>query len=233
MPVVALLLVCLCGFTALSVEVATIATVKTQCQNAADSAALAGARTLNGSTTSSTSQAQANALAAASGNSALGWSASGQISVVPFASAEVSSTCGTYHYSTTTQSFSPAYTLASGENYNLVKATVQRVIKNTFFAVDGGISSAATTPTVVANAVAAHRPRDVVILLDFSGSMNDESDLWNSDIYFGPYYGLSNNTDPLVPTFGHYSSSSRRDRLRLLLSRRPVQYHHTDSGHSR
>ena len=53
MPVVALLMVSLCGFTALSVEVATIATVKVQCQNAADAAALAGARTLNGGATSS------------------------------------------------------------------------------------------------------------------------------------------------------------------------------------
>jgi Flp pilus assembly protein TadG len=208
MPVVALLMVCLCGFTALSVEVATIATVKVQCQNAADAAALAGARTLNGGTTSSTSQAQANALAAAQGNSALGMNSKGAVAVVPFASTEISSTVGTYHYSTTTQSFAPAYTLQSGEIYNLVSATVQRQIKNTFFAVDGGATSAAATPTIVANAVAAHRPRDVAVVLDFSGSMNNESDLWNCETYLGSLQNLSNNSDPVVPAFGHYSSSS-------------------------
>jgi Flp pilus assembly protein TadG len=208
LPVVALLMVCLCGFTALSVEVATIATVKTQCQNAADSAALAGARTLNGGTTSSTALAQANALAAASANSALGLNSSGKIAVVPFSSSEVTTTCGTYHYRTATQSFSPAYTLASGENYNLVSATVQRVVKNTFFSVDGGANSSAATPTIVANAVAAHRPRDVAVVLDFSGSMNNESDLWNCESYLGSLQNLSNNSDPIVPAFGHYSSST-------------------------
>jgi Flp pilus assembly protein TadG len=208
MPVVALLLVCLCGFTALSVEVAMMATVKIQCQNAADSAALAGARTLNGGATSSTSQAQANALTAAAANSALGWNSSGTLAVVPFASTEVSTTCGTYHYNTTSQTFYPAYTLQSGEDYNLVSATVKRVVKNNFFSVDGGTSNASTTPTIVATAVAAHRPRDVAVVLDFSGSMNNESDLWNCESYLGSLEGLSNNSDPVVPAFGHYSSSS-------------------------
>ena len=208
LPLVALLLVCLCGFTALSVEVATIATVKTQCQNAADAAALAGARTLNGGTTPSTSQAQANALAAASANSALGMNASGQMALVGFESTEVGSTCGTYHYSTSSQTFAPSYSLQSGENYNLVRSSVQRQIKNTFFAAGGGSGSAAATPTITATAVASHRPRDVAIVLDFSGSMNNESDLWNCESYLGSLQNLSNNSDPVVPTFGHYSSSS-------------------------
>ena len=208
MPVVALLMVCLCGFTALSVEVATIATVKVQCQNAADSAALAGARTLDGSPDPKTSQAQANALSAASGNSALGLNNLGKIAVVPFSSPEVAVTCGTYHYDTTSQSFYPAYTLASGENYNLVRVTAQRAVKNTFFAVDGGAAAPADNPTVVATAVAAHRPRDVAVVLDFSGSMNNESDIWNCETYLGPFQNMSNDSDPVVPAFGHYSSSS-------------------------
>jgi Flp pilus assembly protein TadG len=208
LPVVALLLVSLCGFTALSVEVATIATVKVQCQNAADSAALAGARTLNGGATSSTSLAQANALTAASANSTLGLNGLGKLAVVPFTSAEVASTCGTYHYSTANQSFAPAYTLATGENYNLVKVSVQRAVKNAFFSVDGGASAPADNPTIVATAVAAHRPRDVVVVLDFSGSMNNESDLWNCESYLGSLQNLSNNSDPVVPAFGHYSSAT-------------------------
>jgi len=208
MPVVALLLVALCGFAAISVEIATIATVKLQCQNAADSAALAGARTLDGSTTPKTSQAQSNAMAAAMSNSAPGVTAAGKPAQVPFSSAEVATTCGTYHYSTASQAFSPAYSLQSGESYNLMLVSVQRVAHNSFFSVPAGQSNANVNPTIVAWAVAAHKPRDIAVVLDFSGSMNDESDLWNADSYFGPYYNLSNNADPVVPAFGHYSSAS-------------------------
>ena len=182
--------------------------VKTQCQNAADAAALAGARTLNGSPTPSTSQAQTNALAAASANSALGLNSSGKIALVHFASTEVSTTVGTYHYNTAAQTFAPAYSLQTGENYNLVNATVSRVVNTAFFAVSAGSGSAAASPAITANAVAAHRPRDVAIVLDFSGSMNNESDLWNCETYLGPYYGYSNNVDTVVPTFGHYSSTN-------------------------
>ncbi len=208
LPVVALLMVCLCGFTALSVEVATISMVKTQCQNAADSAALAGARTLNGSSTPSTSQAQANALTAASANSALGLDSSGKMAMVHFASTEVSTTAGTYHYNTAAQTFAPAYTLQSGENYNLISATVSRVFNTSFFAVNAGSANPAATPTITANAVAAHRPRDVAIVLDFSSSMNDESDLWYNETWFGSYNYMSNNADPNVPKFGHYSDTT-------------------------
>ena len=208
MPVVALLMVALCGFTALAVEVATIATVKVECQNAADSAALAGARTLDGSATPKTSQAQSNALAAAGGNSAIGLNSSGKVAMVPFTSSEIAVTCGTYHYNSTSQAFVPAYTLAQGENYNLVKVTAQRAVKNTFFAVDGGANNAASNPTIVATAVAAHRPRDIAVVLDFSGSMNNESDLWNCESYLGSYQNQSNNPDTVVPAFGHYSSAS-------------------------
>ena len=105
-----------------------------------------------------------------------------------------------------------------------MKATVQRVVKNTFFAVDGG-TAPADNPTIVATAVAAHRPRDIAILLDFSGSMNDESDLWNADTYFGPYYNLSNNSDPVVPTFGQYSSSTAALVSTSTAPGGPVQHH--------
>ncbi len=209
MPVVAILLVAMCGFTALSVEIATIASVKLACQAAADSGALAGARTLDGSTTSKTSQATSNAQSAAAGNSALGINAStGKLGTIPFAASEVAVTNGTYHYNTSTQTFAPAYTLATGETYNLTQVVAQRAVKNSFFSVDAGSNASAVNQIITASAVATHRPRDISVIFDFSGSMNDESDLWNCDSYYGPYYGISNNTDTRVPTFGHYSSSS-------------------------
>ena len=207
LPMVSLLLVALCGFTALSVEIATIALVKVQCQNAADTSAMAGARTLNGNASQNYSQAQAMVLTAAASNTALGLNSSGKAALVPFASKEVSSTIGTYRYNSSNQMFTPAYTLVAGENYNLVQTTVQRAVKNAFFSVVGGVNAPADTTTVVASSVAAHRPRDVAILLDFSGSMNVESDLWNCETYLGSYNAQSNNPDPIIPTFGHYSDA--------------------------
>jgi hypothetical protein len=209
LPVLALLIVGLCGFTALSVEVATIAMVKVQCQNAADTSAMAGARVLNGGASSNLTASQSMSYAAAQSNYGLGVNTStNQISKVNFVASEITYTPGTYHYNNSTQTFYPAYTLQAGENYNLVKTTVQRQVKNAFFAVDVGTNNSAVTPTIVATAVAAHRPRDVAVVLDFSGSMNNESDLWNCESYLGSLWGTSNNTDPVIPTFGHYSSSS-------------------------
>ncbi len=209
LPVLALLIVSLCGFTALSVEVATIAMVKVQCQNAADTSAMAGARALNGSTSQNLTGSNQMAITAAQANYALGINpASNQISKVNFVASEITFAPGTYHYNSTSQTFYPAYTLQSGENYNLVKTTVQRQVKNAFFAVDAGANNSAVTPTIVATAVAAHRPRDVAIVLDFSSSMNDESDLWYNEPWFGSYEETTNNADTNIPTFGHYTNTA-------------------------
>ena len=64
------------------------------------------------------------------------------------------------------------------------------------------------TFSVSATAIAAHRPRDVAIVLDYSGSMNNESDLWNNETYLGSANNSPNNTDPVFPAFGQYSSAS-------------------------
>jgi Flp pilus assembly protein TadG len=208
LPILALLIVGLCGFVALSVEVATIAMIKVQCQNAADSSALAGARALNGSSNNNVTGSQAIAYVAAEANYTLGTNSAKRITQTNFISSEVTYTPGTYRYNTSSQTFSPAYTLQSGENYNLVKTTVKRQVQNAFFAVDAGQNNPSDTSTIIATAVASHRPRDVAILLDFSGSMNVESDLWNCETYLGSYNNQSNNPDPNIPTFGHYSDTA-------------------------
>ena len=48
LPLVALCIMAMVGFVALAVDVGVIAATRTQCQNAADAAAMAGARTING-----------------------------------------------------------------------------------------------------------------------------------------------------------------------------------------
>jgi hypothetical protein len=77
---------------------------------------------------------------------------------------------------------------------------------------------------VQAQSQAAHRPRDVCIVLDYSGSMNNESDLWNNESYLdsganditngltwpqptNPGY-TANSTETVYPLFGHYQGST-------------------------
>src|SRR5208337_2485862 len=84
------------------------------------------------------------------------------------------------------------------DNYNLSQATITQG-NSTFFAKIFGTTSFNAT----ASAIAAHRPRDTTIVLDFSGSMNNESDLWNCESYEGSYEGTSNNTDAVFPQWGY------------------------------
>jgi Flp pilus assembly protein TadG len=203
-----LTIVALCGFVAMAVDVGMMASVKVQAQNAADAAAMAGARTLNGSSTPPLALAQTNALAAAAANTALGTNGSGTLSMVPFQPSEVTVVPGTYHYDNPTQAFYPAYTLGNGETYNLEQVTVTRNVHNTFYTVNDAANTSLSNVTITAISVAAHRPRDVTIAFDFSGSMNNESDLWNAESYLGPFLGTTNNADPIVPTFAQYSNAA-------------------------
>src|SRR5437763_4614078 len=57
LPLLAISLVALLGFVALSVDLGLVAMARTQCQNAADCAALAGARTLSGDPTNNNNYA--------------------------------------------------------------------------------------------------------------------------------------------------------------------------------
>ena len=61
--------------------------------------------------------------------------------------------------------------------------------------------------TVTGKSTAAHRPRDVAMVLDYSGSMNNESDLWNCESYLGGFINTPNNTDPVFPQWGPYAPS--------------------------
>jgi Flp pilus assembly protein TadG len=195
LPLLAVSLVALCGFVALSVDVGMMAVAKTQAQNAADLAALSGARTLEGSPSSNIAAATSNAQAAVTGNNVLS---------VPMTTSNVAVQHGSLHYDPTSQAFYPQYPPAPPDNYNLTQATVT-VSPSTSFARIWG--QAAFSP-ITATAVAAHRPRDVTIVLDFSGSMNNESDLWNCETYLGSMINTPNNADPIFPKWGHYSAVS-------------------------
>src|SRR5205085_7525454 len=102
---------------------------------------------------------------------------------------------GCYTYNRTTNTFgknlpSQGYTKPSGENWSLVTTTVS-FNDSTYFARALGTSSY----SLAATATAIHRPRDVCIIVDFSGSMSFDS------LLGGSYTGSrtqSLNADTLV-----------------------------------
>ena len=193
LPLFAMGLVAICGFLALAVDIGLVALARTEAQNAADSAALAGARAIDGSSNSNLSAATTEAQTAAVANNILGQSLqTSQVAIVH----------GAYHYDSTNRVFVPQFPPVSPDNYNLTKATVTASVSNQFANVLG-----LSISNISATAIAAHRPRDIALVLDYSGSMNNESDLWNCETYLGSMQGTSNNTDPVFPEFGPYNQT--------------------------
>jgi hypothetical protein len=190
---VAISLVALCGFTALAVDVGMLVVAKAQCQNAADTAALTGSRSIDGSPSSNLSTATANAKNAAMANSVL---------TQQVQSSDVTIQNGAYHYDPTAQSFSPQFPPQSPDNYNLTQATVTHTVNYAFAKVFN-----LTSMNISTTAIATHRPRDTCIVLDYSGSMNNGSDLWNCETYLGNLMGTSNNTDSVFPQYGYYDTT--------------------------
>src|SRR4051794_9320078 len=87
-PILGVFRVSMCGFVALAVDVGMVAVARTQAQNAADSAALAGARTLDGSPTANLALATASAQQGATSNKVLS---------AALKTTDVTVTHGTYH----------------------------------------------------------------------------------------------------------------------------------------
>jgi len=193
LPLTAISIIGLCGFLALSIDVGMLAVARAQVQDAADAAAICGARSLIGSQTNYVANSTASAIAQATRNTVLGTN---------IAPAEVAVTQGTWHYNYNTHTFSPEFPPGTGENYNLTQVTITHTYNTTFAAVIG-----VSTMTVHATSTAAHRPRDVAMVLDYSGSMNNESDLWNCESYLGSYLNTPNNPDPIYPQWGPYAPS--------------------------
>ena len=168
------MLVGLMGFVALAIDIGIIAIADTQCQNAADNAAVAGARTLNGTTSGNTAAATTNAQARPS--------AINPILSQALTNSQIAVQHGAYHYSYSSMTFTPQFPPVAPDNYNLTQVTVTPSISSFFSRVFGF-----TSFNVQATAIAAYRPRDVAILLDFSGSMNNETDLWNCESYLATW----------------------------------------------
>jgi Flp pilus assembly protein TadG len=227
LPLMVVCLVGMCGFVGLAIDLGLVAVAKTQCQNAADAAAMAGARSLDGTpgqnlgSTTTVGSAMSNCQAIAMANIVLNQNIQASNVVMLF---------GTFHYDTTNQVFTPTFpdsngTLPTGDNYNLVQVTINTTVQTTFASAFAAINpSFQSMMGVSAVSQAAHRPRDVCIILDYSGSMNNESDLWNNEAYLDNGQNnttlgyiwpqpantnfTSNNLETVYPLFGPYSQNN-------------------------
>lgn len=204
-PMLAVCCVVLFTFVALAIDIGMLLVARSQCQNAADAAALAGARMLDNRYPTGSDptvydnrrgDAEANARAVVAMNQFLN---------DRFTTARVRvARAGLYDFDTATERFGSSFPAAkpTGKSWTAIEVEVDGE-QRAYFAHVLGIASLPTS----ARAVAAHRPRDVALVLDLSGSMQFSS--WT---HWEPGTAGSNdvvhgllNPDPNHPRFGHYS----------------------------
>jgi Flp pilus assembly protein TadG len=193
-PVLAILLVIVIGFVGFAIDIALVAIAKAQVQNAADLAALTAARSLNGDATANYNEgvATTNAQNFLGYNNVLGQS---------IQASQLTLAYGSYDYNQTTQTFTANFPPTSGVPVTAVNSTVTA---NNLTPAFSGALGLSVLPSVTATAQAVHRPRDIALVMDLSGSMRMGTCL-GYDFYTTSR--TTNNPDTLVPTFGAYSSS--------------------------
>ena len=122
----------------------------------------------------------------------------------PIQSSQLQVTFGSYDYNDSTQTFNANFPATSGVPATAVAATVtSNGFKGAFSNLMGGQFLANVSST----AQAVHRPRDIAVVLDLSGSMRMGTCLgfeWYTNSR------TTNNPDSLIPTFGQYSSSNAK-----------------------
>ena len=211
LPLVALAMIALVSMVALAIDIGAVALARNQCQNAADVAALAAVRQLNGdvSNNNNYSAAGPEAQNVASANSALN---------TPISRGNVTTVIGYYAYDPVAQQFSPNFSGSkpASENWDAVQVSLS-ANNPTFFAKIFNIN----TFTAGATATAVHRPRNIAIVLDFSGSMRFSS---NTAYPSSGSYTGSLNPDTVIPQFGHWSSAAYTSVMSC-----PASYIYTDS----
>ena len=204
-PLLALTVVGLFAFCALAIDIGMIAVARTECQNAADSAALVSTRNLDNKPTSTNSN-QANA------NTAANTTVNGNVIYnVNMTAANVTSIrYGVYDYDPVAQLFKVTYPAAPapGRSWTATEVVVSSTQPQFFARVFGmnmmGVG-AGTVPNLQTStrAVAVHRPRDVALILDLTGSMRFGSMRQSGN--GGAFQGIYNSADPVYPQFGHWA----------------------------
>ena len=154
----------LVGFLALAIDLGMLAIAKTQVQQAADLAALTAVRTLNGNSTNNYNQSAAttNAQNVVTYNAILGQS----IQVVATARSPTAPTTTTRPRSRFSANF-PADERLSRRPRSRPRSP-RTALPGAFSKIFGRRNSC---PNVSATAQAVHRPRDIALVMDLSGSM--------------------------------------------------------------
>jgi hypothetical protein len=185
-------IVALFSLVALGIDLGMLAVARSESQHAADAGALAGCRILNNKPTAvENDKAQAMTTAREVVRQNLFHNAN-------FTESQIQSVrVRRYDYDLNTESFRMYDDRPPGKSWSAVEVTIGTE-QPSFFARVMGV----TGMPVQARALAAHRPRDVALVLDYTGSMGYGSTLnWP---YSGTTQGLM-NPDPAYPKFGHYA----------------------------
>jgi Flp pilus assembly protein TadG len=193
LPMLAVSMVALIGIIALAVDIGILAQTKSQLQSAADAAALSGSRSLTGDASTDNNRVAVPGLA-------LSTIQASKIMGKTLQSSQLTTQVGYYNYNAVLGEFQPIFTGSkpATENWSAVKTSVT-FIQPTSLAKFFNYSAFSAT----ASATAVHRPRDLAIILDYSGSMR-----FNSI----PAYPLSGsisgsmNPDQIIPKFGPWSA---------------------------
>lgn len=194
LPLLALGMTSLMAMIALGIDLGVVAVARTQCQNAADAAALAGVRQLNGVATDNnrpTALTTANTIAT-----------SNKIVNQTITSSQVTATAGTYTYNSGTQIWSTDFSGSKASTTPWSGMQVQiTATQQTYFAQVFGLGPF----SIGAIAQAVHRPRDLAMVLDFSTSMQYSC---NTNIRGTTNGGPTNGSmspDTVFPQFGPWS----------------------------
>ena len=183
---------------AFAIDLGMLTVAQTQLRDAADAAALAGCRALNGNTSNSSNLNNYTGVLPAAQTAI----ANNDVLGTMLSNSQLTVNIGQYAYNSSAQQFQGTFpsTLTSG-NWDLVQASITANLQSNL---GFGRMFHFTLPNFQATSTAAFRPRDVCVILDFSGSMRFYSLLGT------PYSGNRNcnNQDTLVPVFGQYSAGS-------------------------
>ena len=192
-PLLAVSMVALIGIIALAVDIGILAQTKSQLQSAADAAALSGSRGLTGDTSTDNNRAAVTGLA-------LSTIQASTIMGQTLQSSQLTTQVGYYNYNAVLGKFQTVFTGSkpATENWSAVKTDVT-FSQPTSLAKFFNYSAFSAT----ASATAVHRPRDLAIILDYSGSMRFNS--LPAYPAFGSISG-SMNPDQIIPKFGPWSA---------------------------
>jgi len=193
LPMLAVSMVALVGIIALAVDIGILAQTKSQLQSVADAAALSGSRGLTGDAGTDNNKNAVNGLV-------LSTIQASTIMGQTLQASQLTTQVGYYNYDAVLGKFQTIFTGSkpATENWSAVKTDVsfsQPTSLANFF----NYSAFSATAT----ATAVHRPRDLAIILDYSGSMR-----FNSIPAYPTNGSISGsmNPDPNIPRFGPWST---------------------------